>query len=105
MFNKVHEKFLKAIDHMEFHPTLGKEKKGTSYRLHKHNAKDRKASMAHQMRYLSPDDIEMLKQGKQNNPEKISKGKQHKAPNKEIWFGYLDFRLGNIQKCMLYYDH
>ena len=27
--------FLKAIDHMEFHPTLGKEKKGTSYRLHR----------------------------------------------------------------------
>ena len=29
LFNKVHEKFLKAINHMEFHPTLGKEKKGT----------------------------------------------------------------------------
>ena len=27
LFNKVHENFLKAIDHMEFHPTLGKEKK------------------------------------------------------------------------------
>ena len=38
-------KFLKAIDHMEFHPTLGKEKKGTSYRLHRHSAKDRDASM------------------------------------------------------------
>ena len=56
-------KFLKAIDHMEFHPTLGKEKKGTSYRLHKCNAKDRDASMPHQMKYLSPDDIEMLRQG------------------------------------------
>ena len=63
LFNKVHEKFLKAIDHMEFHPTLGKEKKGTSYRLHRCSAKDRDASMAHQVRYLSPDDIEMLKQG------------------------------------------
>ena len=62
LFNKIHEKFLKAIGHMEFHPTLGKEKKGTSYILHKCNAKDREASMAHQMRYLSPDDIEMLKQ-------------------------------------------
>ena len=48
---------------MEFHPTLGKEKKGTSYRLHRCSAKDRDASMAHQMRYLSPDDIEMLRQG------------------------------------------
>ena len=26
LFNKIHEKFLKAINHMEFHPTLGKEK-------------------------------------------------------------------------------
>ena len=63
LFNKVHEKFLKAIDHMEFHPMLGKEKKGTSYKLHRCSAKDRDASMAHQMRYLSPDDIDMLKQG------------------------------------------
>ena len=62
LFNMVHEKCLKAINHMEFHPTLGKKKKGTSYRLHKHNANDREASMAHQMRYLSPDDIEVLKQ-------------------------------------------
>ena len=60
LFNKVHEKFLKTIDHMGFHPTLGKEKKGSSYRLHKCSAKDREASMAHQMRYLSPDDIEIL---------------------------------------------
>ena len=63
LFNRIHEKFLKAIDHMEFHPTLGKEKKGTSYKLHKHSAEDRDASMAHQMKYLSPDDIEMLRQG------------------------------------------
>ena len=48
---------------MEFHPTLDKEKKGTSCRLHKCNIKDRDASMAHQMKYLSPDDIEMLRQG------------------------------------------
>ena len=63
LFNRIHEKFLKAINHMEFHPTLGKEKKGTSYRLHKCSTEDRDASMAHQMKYLSPDDIEMLRQG------------------------------------------
>ena len=28
LFNKVHEQFLKAIDNMEFHPTLGKKRKG-----------------------------------------------------------------------------
>ena len=63
LFNQIFEKFLKAIDHMEFHPTLGKEKKGTSYRLHKHSAKDREASMIHQLKYLSPDDVRMLEQG------------------------------------------
>ena len=35
----------------------------------------------------------------------ISEGKQLKAPNKEIWFGYLDFRLGSIQECMKSYGH
>ena len=63
LFNRIFEKFLKAIDHMEFHPTLGKEKKGTSYRLHKRSAKDREANIIHQMKYLSPDDMKMLRQG------------------------------------------
>ena len=63
LFNGIHENFLKAIDHMEFHPTLGKEKKGTSFRLHKHSIEDINASMAHQLKYLSPDNIEMLRQG------------------------------------------
>ena len=61
--------------------------------------------MAHQMRYLSPDDIEMLRQGNEIIQKRYLKFKQHKAPNKEIWFGYLDFRLKNIQKCTLYYVH
>ena len=50
---------------MEFHPTLGKEKKGTSFKLHKQSTKNTDPSIAHQMRYLSPDDIEMLRQGKE----------------------------------------
>ena len=48
---------------MEFHPTLGKEKKGTSYKLHKRDVENMDTSMAHQMKYLSPDDVEMLRQG------------------------------------------
>ena len=63
MFNGIHEKFLKAINHMEFHPTLGKEKKETSFKLHKCNVENMDASMAHQMKYLSPDNIEILRQG------------------------------------------
>ena len=61
LFNEIHEKFLKAINHIEFHPTLGKEKKGTSFKLHKCSTEDIDASMAHHLKYLSPDDIEMFK--------------------------------------------
>ena len=57
LFNGNHEKFLKAFDYMEFHPTPGKEKKGTSFKLHKHSTEDINASMAHQLKYLSSDDI------------------------------------------------
>ena len=92
LFNKVHEKFLKAIDHMEFHPTLGKEKKGTSYRLHRHSTKDREASMAHQMRYLSPDDIEMLKQGNEIIQKRYLKVNNTKHRTKR--FGLATWILG-----------
>ena len=53
--------------------------------------------MAHQMKYLSPDDIEMLRQGNKIIQKRYLNVNKHKAPNKEIWFGYLDFGLGNIQ--------
>ena len=92
LFNKVHEKFLKAIDHMEFHPTLGKEKKGTSYRLHRCSAKDREASMAHQMRHLSPDDIEMLKQGNEIIQKRYLKVNNTKHRTKR--FGLATWILG-----------
>ena len=62
MFNRIHEKCLKAIDHMECHATLGKEKKGTSFKLHKCSTEDIDASLAHQLKYLTSDDIRMLRQ-------------------------------------------
>ena len=34
-YRNTHEKFLRAIDHMEFHPTLGKPKEGPGVRLKK----------------------------------------------------------------------
>ena len=63
LFNRIYEKFLKAINHMEFHPTLGKEKKGTSFKLHKYSTEDVGTSLVHQLKYLTPDDIKMLRQG------------------------------------------
>ena len=92
LFNKIFEKFLKAIDHMEFHPTLGKEKKGTSYRLHRSSTKDREASMAHQMKYLSPDDIKMLRQGNEIIQKKYLKINSAKHRTKR--FGLATWLLG-----------
>ena len=92
LFNKIHEKFLKAIDHMEFHPTLGKEMRGTSYRLHKCRTEDRDASMAHQMKYLSPDDIEMLRQGNEIVQKRYLKVKNTKHQTKR--FGLATWNLG-----------
>ena len=77
---------------MEFHPTLGKEKKGTSYRLHKCNIKDKDASMAHQMKYLSPDDIEMLRQGNKIIQKRYLKVNNTKHRTKR--FGLATWLLG-----------
>ena len=92
LFNRIHEKFLKAINHMEFHPTLGKEKKGTSYRLHKCSTEDRDASMAHQTKYLSPDDIEMLRQGNEIIQKRYLKVNNTKHQTKR--FGLATWILG-----------
>ena len=83
---------MKAIDHMEFHPTLGKEKKGTSYKLHKHSTEDRDSSMAHQMKYLSPDDVEMLRQGDEIIQKRYLKVNNTKHQTKR--FGLATWLLG-----------
>ena len=77
---------------MEFHPTLGKEKKGTSYRSHRHSIEERDASMAHQMKYLSPDDIEMLRQGNKIIQKRYLKVNNTKHQTKR--FGLATWILG-----------
>ena len=77
---------------MEFHPTLGKEKKGTSYRLHRRSTKDREASMIHQMKYLSPDDMKMLRQGNEIIQKKYLKANSTKHRTKR--FGLATWILG-----------
>ena len=99
LFNRIHEKFLKAINHMEFHPTLGKEKKGTSFKLHKHDPEGMDASMAHQMKYLSPDDIEMLRQGKKIIQKRYLNVNNTKHQTKRFGLATWIFGLGNIQEC------
>ena len=92
LFNKIYEKYLKAINHIECHPTLGKENNGTSYKLHKHSTEDRDASMAHQMKYLSPDDIEMLRQGNKIIQKRYLKVNNEKHQTKR--FGLATWLLG-----------
>ena len=60
MFNGVYSMLLQAIDHMEYHPTVGKEKKGSSVRLQKRSTGQGSLSLAQQLRSLSGDDIKML---------------------------------------------
>ena len=104
LFNGIHEKFLKAINHMEFHPTLGKEKKGTSFKLHKHSLEDINASMAYQLKYFSPDNIEMLKQGNKIIQKRYL-GLNNTKHRKKIWSGYLDSGLGSIQQYTEHHVH
>ena len=89
---------------MEFHPTPGKEKKGTSFKLHKHSVENIDASMAHQLKYLSPDDIEMLRQGNKIIQKRYL-GLNNTKYRKEIWSGYLDSGLGSIQQYTKHHDH
>ena len=39
MYKSAHEKFLRAIDHMEFHPTLGRSKEKPEVRLKRQTQK------------------------------------------------------------------
>ena len=90
---------------MEFHSTLGKEKKETSFKLHKHSLEDIDASVAHQLKYLSPDDIEMLKQGNEIIQKRYLGLNNTKHRAKKIWSGYLDSGLGNIQQYTEHHVH
>ena len=71
---------------------LGKEKKGTSYRLHRRSTKERDASMIHQMKYLSPDDIEMVRQGNEIIRKKYLKVNSTRHRTKR--FGLATWLLG-----------
>ena len=77
LFNGVYSKFLQAIDHMEYHPTLGKEKKGSSVRLRKRDTEGIEPSLAHQLKYLTEDDVEMLQQGNGILQRQLLKGKTY----------------------------
>ena len=63
MYRNTHEKFLRAIDHMEFHPTLGKPKEGPEVRLRRQvKGKNRLVKLSEQLKYITSEDIEMIRE-------------------------------------------
>ena len=57
IYKNTHEKFLRAIDHMEFHPTLGRPKEGPEVRLKRQiRGKDRQGRLSEQLKYIYRDD-------------------------------------------------
>ena len=92
LFNGVYSKFLQAIDHMEYHPTLGKEKKGSSVRLRKRNTEGIEPSLAHQLKYLTKDNVEMLQQGNEILLKQLMKSKN--THHRQKHFGLVSWILG-----------
>ena len=63
IYKNTHEKFLKAIDHMEFHPTLGRPKEGPEVRLKRQiRSKVRLGRLSEQLKYITNGDIEMIRE-------------------------------------------
>ena len=65
IYRSTHEKFLKAIDHMEFHPTLGRPKTKPGVRLKRAPQNNREAKMRsyqEQIKTLTDEDVKMLRQ-------------------------------------------
>ena len=62
MYKSAHEKFFRAIDHMEFHPTLGRPKEKPKVRLKGQTQKGLKqVQILKQIKKMTRQDIEMLR--------------------------------------------
>ena len=65
IYRSIHQKFLRAIDHMEFHPTLGRPKTSpgvTLKRSSQGNERTGTAGYVRQIKDLTDEDIRMLRQ-------------------------------------------
>ena len=63
MYKSTHEKFLRAIDHMEFHPTLGRPKEKPEVRLKIQIQKgSRQIQTLKQIKKMTREDIEMVRE-------------------------------------------
>ena len=63
IYKNTHEKFLRANDHMEFHPTLGRPKERPEVRLKREiRGKVRLGRLSEQLKYMTNEDIEMIRE-------------------------------------------
>ena len=61
MYRSTHEKFLRAIDHMEFHPTLGRPKEKPEVRLKRQiQGRPRQTQTLNQIKKMTKEDVEMV---------------------------------------------
>ena len=65
IYRSTHQKFLRAIDHMEFHPTLGRPKTGPGVRFRRGSQSNERAKAKdyiERIKGLTDEDIKMLRQ-------------------------------------------
>ena len=93
IYLETYKKFLRAIDHMEFHPTLGRAKTGSTIRQPKGKDKTIKASQyINQMKGLTKEDKLMLKQADELIETKFLNKTSKKKRNKR--FGLAGWIMG-----------
>ena len=63
MYRSTHEKFLRAIDHMEFHTTLGRPKEKPGVRLRRQiQRRSRQTQTFNQIKKMTKEDVEMIEE-------------------------------------------
>ena len=63
MYRSTNEKFLRAIDHMEFHPTLGRPKEKPEVRLKRQiQGRSRRTQILNQIKKMTREDVEMIRE-------------------------------------------
>ena len=65
MYRSIHEKFLRAIDHMEYHPTLGRPKEKPEVRLKRQTQRrSRQTQTLNQIKKMTKEDVEMIRENR-----------------------------------------
>ena len=96
IYLETYKKFLRAIDHMEFHPTLGRTKTESTIRLkrqpHGNNQTEKASRYTNQMEGLTKEDKLMLKQADELIETKFLNKTTKKRRNKS--FGLAGWIMG-----------